>query len=259
MQFGMQPQVPSVWQVRGLSQVLVAQHCCPLPPHAPQAELPQATPSAHAAHTVPPTPHELTDDPGSHVETLQHPLHEVASHTHTPVSQRWPSAHDPCWHAPPHPSSAPHALPSQVGVHWQIPSWQRSGLAHPDSAQHGWPFPPHTPQSTPQVWPLVHGAQTTPPLPQDEFSAPSSQDVPLQHPAQEVTSHLQTPATQRSPWAQVPRVQTPSQPLLAPHAAPAQLDTQAPAPQTLGCPPPPQSRPIEHPPQSTSWPQGSRS
>src|SRR5262249_39407061 len=54
-----------------------------------------------------------------------------------------------------------------------------------------------------------------------------------------------------------PRVQTPSQPLLAPQALPAQLRWHAPTPQTFACPPPPQSRPIVHPPQSTRWPHAS--
>ncbi len=124
-QFGVQPHTPACPpppQVSGLLHPLPAQHVCPLPPHAPQLELPQASPLAHAWHTVPPIPHALEELPGSHVETSQHPLHELPSHTHTPVVQCWPLPHEPCWHAPPHPSSAPHALPAQLGVHPHAPA-----------------------------------------------------------------------------------------------------------------------------------------
>jgi hypothetical protein len=105
-----------------LLHALPGQHICPLPPHAPQLELPHASPLAHAWHTVPPIPHALEELPGSHVETSQHPLHELPSQTHTPVVQCWPLPHEPCWHAPPHPSSAPHALPAQLGVHPHAPA-----------------------------------------------------------------------------------------------------------------------------------------
>jgi hypothetical protein len=100
--------------------------------------------------------------------------------------------------------------------------------------QHAWPLPPHVPQSTPQVWPLAHGAQATPPLPHDVSSSPLSHVVPLQQPAHDVTSHLHRPETQRRPCPHAPRVHTPSQPLLAPHALPEQLEVHAPVPHTLG-------------------------
>jgi hypothetical protein len=234
-----------------------------LPPHAPHVALPQATPLGHDAQTVPPTPHALTLAPVSQVETSQHPSHEVPSHTHRPVSQCWPLPHDPSWHDPPQPSSAPHALPLQLGVHPHTPDAppppQRSGLAQLVPAQHGWPLPPHTPQSTPHVCPLAHGAQTTPPLPHEALSPPLAQVVPVQQPPHDVASHLQTPATQRCPCPHAPSVQTPSHPLLAPHASPVQLGTHVPAPQTFGWPPPPQSSPMLQPPQSMSCPHEVRS
>jgi hypothetical protein len=115
-------------------------------------------------------------------------------------------------------------------------------------------LPPQVPQLTPQVVPLAHGAHATPPCPHDAASVPLSHVAPSQHPLHEVTSHLHTPATQRWPCPHAPSVHTPSHPFDAPHAALAHDGTHAPTPQTLGCPPPPQSRPIVQPPQSTNAP-----
>jgi hypothetical protein len=114
-------------------------------------------------------------------------------------------------------------------------------------------LPPQIPQSTPQVLPLAQASHAEPPLPQEAFVSPLAHVAPSQQPAHEVASHLHTPAVHRSPWPHAPSVHTPSQPLLAPHALPAQLGVHAPVPHTLGCAPPPQSRPMLHPPQSTSW------
>ncbi len=188
---------------RGDAQSVPAQHGSPLPPHPPHAAVPHATPLAHATHTLPPPPHASCSVPGSQLETSQQPLHEVPSQMQRPVSQCWPLPHEPSWHEPPHPSSAPHALPAQLGTQPQTPvvppppHW--SGLAQPVPAQHGWPLPPHVPQSTPHVWPLAHGAHTTPPLPQDESCVPDAHVLPLQQPAHDVASHLHTPATHRWP------------------------------------------------------------
>jgi hypothetical protein len=94
-------------------------------------------------------------------------------------------------------------LPVQLGTQPQTPvvppppHW--SGLAHPVPAQHGWPLPPHVPQSTPHVWPLAQGAHTTPPLPQDVSCVPDAHVLPPQHPAHDVASHRHTPATHRWP------------------------------------------------------------
>jgi hypothetical protein len=154
-------------------------------------------------HTLPPPPHASSSVPGSQVATSQQPLHDVPSQMHRPVSQCWPLPHEPSWHEPPHPSSAPQALPVQLGTQPQTPvvppppHW--SGLAHPVPVQHGWPLPPHVPQSTPHVWPLAQGAHTTPPLPQDVSTVPDAQVLPLQHPAHDVASHRHTPATHRWP------------------------------------------------------------
>jgi len=201
-------------------------------------------------------PHE-PHVPEPHVEPLQQPEHDAPSQTQSPLTQCWPLPQLPFSQTPPQPSSAPHALPAHVGVQPQAPGCppplQESGLAHePVLPQHGWPLPPQTPQSTPHVCPLAHGAQTTPPWPQEVSSTPLAQVVPSQQPAQEVTSHLQTPDTQRCPCPHAPSVQTPSHPLLAPQALPVQLEVHGPEPQTLGEPPPPQSMPMLHPPQSTS-------
>ncbi len=143
VQLGVQPQTPGgppPPQVSGLPHALPGQHGWPFPPQAPQLALPQATPLAHAAHTVPPAPHAVSLVPGWQADTSQQPVHEAPSQTHNPVTHRWPLPHAPLSQTPPHPSPAPHALPAQVGVHPHTPGrpppphW--SGLAHAP-AQHG--------------------------------------------------------------------------------------------------------------------------
>jgi hypothetical protein len=125
VQLGTQPQMPA-WppapHVSSAAHWLFAQQDCPLPPHAPQLALPHVVPVAQTAHTVPPVPHAPCTSPGSHVETLQHPLQEVPSHAHTPVTQCWPLPHEPSWHVPPQPSAAPHALPLQSGMQPHTPA-----------------------------------------------------------------------------------------------------------------------------------------
>jgi hypothetical protein len=71
----------------------------------------------HALHAPPPVPHAVVCIPGWHDPFAQHPLHDVASQVQIPCTQCCPAAQDPCWHVPPQPSGAPHALPPQRGVH----------------------------------------------------------------------------------------------------------------------------------------------
>lgn len=98
-QLGAQPQRPAATapHIRGLAQSPPAQHDWPWPPHVPQL-------------------------PAPHVDPLQHPEHEAASHTQSPLTQCWPLPQvPPPSHTPPQPSSAPHALPVHVGVQPQSP------------------------------------------------------------------------------------------------------------------------------------------
>jgi hypothetical protein len=189
------------------------QHGCPLPPQEPQV-------------------------PDPHVEPVQQPEHDAPLHTQSPLTHCWPLPQRPFSQTPPQPSSAPQALPLHVGTHPQAPGCppplHESGDAHMPPPQHVWPLPPHVPQSTPHVWPLPHGAHATPPWPHDVSSTPLSQVVPLQQPAHDVTSHRHSPDTQRCPCPHAPRVQTPSQPLLAPHALLEQLGVHGPEPHTVG-------------------------
>jgi hypothetical protein len=258
------PLAPPPPQVSGKVQVFPAQHGWPLPPHVPQPPVPHVVPLGHVAHTPPPLPHAAFVSPGSHVLALQHPLQDVGSHAHAPSTQCWPLPQLPDVHTPPQPSLAPHALPAQLGAHPQMPLAppppQVSGGAHVFPAQQTCPLPPHVPHSpVPQVVPPAQIAHATPPWPHAVFVLPTSHVLPLQQPLHEVPSHTHAPLTQCWPVAQVPAAHTPPQPSLAPHALPAQLGVQGPVPQTLVAPLPPHVSPAGHPPQSTRFPQWSRS
>ncbi len=258
------PGMPAPPHVSGEAQAFAAQHGCPLPPHAPQLEVPHVCPLPHTTQTVPPMPHSLLLVPDSHVVPEQQPAHDVASQTHTPVTQRSPVEHIPAVHTPPHPSPAPHALPVQLGVHPHTPGVPPpphvSGAPHVFPAQHACSLPPQVPHpAVPQATPLGDAEHTAPPLPHALSAMPGSHDEPLQHPPQDVLSHLHTPATHRCPCPQLPWVHTPEQPSLAPQALLAQLGWHFPVPHTLGVPPPPQFWGIVHPPQSTSLWHESRS
>jgi hypothetical protein len=262
-QLGVQPHTPGVPdppQLSGAEHAPPGQHACPDPPHVPQPPVPQPVPVAHVAHTAPPLPQALPSVPGLHSLPAQHPLHDVASHVHTPLAQRWPASHDPASQVPPHPSLAPHALPVQLGMQPHTPGTppppHASGELQPLPAQQGWPLPPHVPQPpVPQAVPTGHAAHTAPPLPHAELLVPGWQAVPSQQPAQEAGSHVQVPATQRSPSLHAPCKQMSEQPSLSPHALPAQLGRHAPMPHTLGTPPAPHASPAGQPPHEMSVPQ----
>jgi hypothetical protein len=180
------------------------------------------------AHAAPPVPHEVSVVPARQVLPLQQPLHEVVSQTHVPDEQRWPVLHEPLMHVPPQPSLAPHALPTQLGVH-----------------------PVHRPLS--HVPLPSHFAQIAPPLPQALGDVPGVHTTPSQQPPHDVVSHTHAPPAHRCPSPQLPFVQTPPQPSDAPHALPAHDGVHVPVPHTFG-PPPPHVFPVGQPPQSrTSW------
>jgi hypothetical protein len=71
------------------------------PEHVP---LLQVSPDGQLAHALPPLPHWVSPLPASHTLPLQHPVHEVRSHTQLPLRQRCPVPHaapEPHWHTPP--------------------------------------------------------------------------------------------------------------------------------------------------------------
>jgi hypothetical protein len=105
----------------------------------------------------------------------------------------------------------------------------------------------------PHVVPGAHELHATPPLPHAPSSVPAAHVLSfLQQPVHEVASQTHAPLTQRWPVPQLPVVQTPPQPSLAPQAFAAQLAAHGPAPHVLGAPPPPHVKPTGQPPQSTS-------
>jgi hypothetical protein len=150
------------------------------------------------AQVAPPDPHALSSlVPATHAPPEQHPVeHEVCVHSHDPLTQASPSAHEPLAQVPPQPSSAPHACPVQFGVHPQAPVV---------------PPPPHVSGD-------AHAVQLSPAVPHSPLSAPLAQLVPLQQPRHEVLSHMHAPDTQCCPLAHDPVAQVPPQPSLAPHA-----------------------------------------
>jgi hypothetical protein len=174
-----------------------------LPPHPPQLGLPHEAPFGHAAQSVPPTPHTLSDFPGWQVERSQHPPHDVVSQMQSPLAHRCPLPQAPFSQTPPQPSISPHALPAQLGVQPHTPECppppHDSGVAHALPRQQGCPAPPQVPQSTPHVCPVAHAAHAAPPPPHEALSFPLAHVLPLQHPAHDVASHLHTPPTQRWP------------------------------------------------------------
>ena len=174
LQLGVQPHTPLAPpppHVSGAAHAAPAQHGCPLPPQVPQLPVPQAVPPGQGVHTVPPLPHAPSLVPGSHVAPSQHPVHDVGSHWHAPVTHRCPAAQLPCVHTPEQPSLAPHALPLQSGVHALLP--------------HVLGVPP-----PPQVWPGAQPPQSRIP-PQRPWICPH---LPAQSDVLSGVHPLSTPA-----------------------------------------------------------------
>jgi hypothetical protein len=233
-QLGVQPHtfaVPPPPHVSGALHALDAQHGSPLPPHAVQALAEHVCPPPHARHVAPPLPQLPTDVPSSHLVPLQQPAQDVASHTQAAFEQCCPLPHVPVVQVPPQPSSAPHALPVQLGVHPQTFDCpappHESGFAQLPPAQHGCPLPPHVPHDpVPHVCPPAHETHAAPPLPHCPSTLPGSHVSPLQHPSHDVPSQTQTPCEQRSPLAHGPVSHVPPHPSLAPHALPLHVGVQ---------------------------------
>jgi hypothetical protein len=127
-------------------------------------------PLAHGAQATPQAPHDGLLVPLSHVEPLQQPAHDVASHVHTPDRQCCPASHPPSVHTAAQPSLAPQALPVQLGVHAPTPH------------TFGVPPPPHAcPMSQPPQSTSVPHTSISPQCPAHACSlvahAPSSVDA----------------------------------------------------------------------------------
>jgi hypothetical protein len=120
---------------------------CHGPVHVPLTLASSQAPEVHAwpvkqtTHACPPLPHAVFVVPSTHCPAEQHPVAQaVAVQTHAPLTHCKPVAHAPLTHEPPQPSLAPHAAPTQFGVHSQTAlepePLQVSGLAHGWPAQH---------------------------------------------------------------------------------------------------------------------------
>ncbi len=76
-------------------------HCCPVlhagpVPHwqVPLVEQLSAVVTLHVMHAPPLGPHAASDSVVTHTEPEQHPFgHEVALHTHVPLTHSWPWTH----------------------------------------------------------------------------------------------------------------------------------------------------------------------
>ncbi len=141
-----------------------AAHWAPVPQtHAPDVQPLERT-GSHATHADAFAPHACRDGVRVQLMPVQHPAHDVASHTQLPATQCWPSAHAgpvPHWQAPStehesavtpsHESHDAPAVPQAARLrlrHCPIASQQPSGQ---DAAVH-WQVPPT------HCWPAEHCA-----------------------------------------------------------------------------------------------------
>ena len=79
--------------------------------------------------------------------------------------QATPPGQGPLSHAPPQPSSPPHLLAGQLGLHTQLPAWQVSAALVQLPVWHLWPQPSSAPQALPaqpQQLPPSQGATQRP-------------------------------------------------------------------------------------------------
>lgn len=258
------PQVAVVfdWQVCAASQQPVAQlpalqvppvhtplvQVCPTAhaPPVPQRQVPVAeqlfAPPGHAAHAPPSGPQAVTDSAVQVFPVQQPVVHDVASQTQAPPTQRWPAAHA----APVPQVHAPAAeQPSVVSLLQTLQAWpagphvatvravQTPFRQQPEGHETG--LQPHPP--APQAWPTAHWGfaphrhspaaeqalarvasqvvQAAPGAPQDAPLGGATHVFPVQHPfGQLVASQVHAFSTQRWPAAHMP--------LPAPHShAPA--------------------------------------
>lgn len=188
----------------------------------PHPQLPPAhvVPDEHEVQSAPPWPQALVDVPLWHAPPEQQPEHDVESHAQAPDKQWSPEGQVPVVHRPPQPSSAPHALPVQLGVQPHIVShWH-------DPATHCWPagqVPVAQMPLQPLLWPHALELQ-------------SGVHEPVPH------TLATPPAPHVEPGAQLPQSRSPPQanswPHLPAHGVVEQLPASAPAPPSAAGPPP---------------------
>lgn len=184
-----------------------ALHAAP-PPQLQSPALEQASASvvSQLEHAEPSLP-QLVRLAARQVVPSQQPLgQDVASHTHAPPSQRWPTAHialPPHAQTPPEvqpsarvASQATHAAPAvphriAVGVLHVLPEQQPLAQVAVQAVQ-----APAVHAPPPQL------SQLPPPLPHALGSVPGAQTSPLQQPLHDVPSHTHAPPTQCCPAAQ---------------------------------------------------------
>jgi hypothetical protein len=206
--------------------------------HEPAVLQPSVRTGSHAMHAMPGAPHALCEIAVVHEVPEQQPPHDVGSHTHMPISQRWPALHAA---PPPHAhcpdveqrsertgSQGRHALPPLPHVPWVavrhvVPSQQP--MLH-DVASHTheppmqrWPgahsAPPpqvHAPPEHASEREGSHDVQAMPVGPQESMSG-GLQVRPEQHPVVHVAAQLE-----QTPAVQVPAPQLSQAPPPAPHA-----------------------------------------
>lgn len=184
----------------------VAQAAPPPHEHAPADEQPSPRPlSVQSTQLVPLDPHVVAERAAQIVPSQQPEAHEVASHAHTPPTQRWPDpqggpephAHAPATQPSERPSHATQAAPA-------VPHALCEGVAHVVPEQQ--PLAQlvalqlaHAPLA--HVPPAPQLAHAVPPVPHAVALLPARQLVPLQQPSHEVASHTQAPPTQCWPAA----------------------------------------------------------
>jgi len=219
-------------------QLWPAPQAAPLPHrHAPFVQL-SAVLDEHAVHAPPWEPHAPRPF-AWHTPFAQQPFGQlVASHTHCPLEQRWPAAHDgpaPQRQAPPAQLSAPaphethaaplkpHAVAVCIVVHVlpeQHPFGQLAAVQ---------------PLQTPlvHVWPIAQPWHAPPPAPQELVELPGWHWFAEQHPlGQLVASHTHEPFEHRWPALHagpLPQRQLPPEQLSA--LAPQLVHAAPPAPQ----------------------------
>ena len=216
-------------------------HCVPGPHDGP---VPQPQPPSvrhvllvapHAVHVPPAGPHAPTVGGETHAPAWQQPVgHDVASHTHVPPLQRWPTAHGgllpqrqaPLVHRLERASQAVHAAP--LVPHWAVLVAVTQVVPLQQPVVHVVEQPAHEPLT--QVSP-PHEVQAEPPWPHWVLVTGVTHVVPLQQPVQpDDVSHTHAPPWHRWPTAQsaplVPQLQAPLRQRSArcasqvPHAAP---------------------------------------
>ncbi len=195
-------------------------------PHAgllPHAQVPSlahesARVGSHGAQRSPGAAHVAPDSSVQRSLTSQQPAgQELGSHTHEPLSQRWPGSHAG---PPPHVHVPPTHASASVGSHAThaaapAPHASNASTLHVLPVQHPLAHvaelqPAHAPAALHPEPPQL--SQSAPPLPHCASTSPGRHVSPSQQPPHESPSHTQLPPSQRWPAAHAgpdPQAQSP--------------------------------------------------